>query len=188
MPRDCAFLDASVLYPASLRNLLMRLTLAGLFEARWSDDVHEEWIRAVMRDRPDLSLMSLRRVRDAMNEHAEDSIVSGYEPLIETLDLPDPNDRHVLAAAITGQANMIVTRNLKDFPRSALICHDIIAKHPDEFLIRMLRQEPEPFLEALRDQQDSLRRPPVSMTDLLAILERTDLKQTVKELRRLIEP
>src|SRR5271166_5385363 len=95
----CAFLDASVLYPASLRNLLMRLTLNGLFQARWSADVHEEWIRSVLRDRPDIARDKLLVIRDAMDDHAEDSLVTGYKPLIEGLHLPDPDDRHVLAAA-----------------------------------------------------------------------------------------
>ena len=92
-------MDASVLYPASLRNLLMRLTLNGLFQARWSADVHEEWIRSLLRDRPDLPRERLLQVRDAMDEHAADCLVTGYESLIENLQLPDPDDRHVLAAA-----------------------------------------------------------------------------------------
>ena len=103
-----AFLDASVLYPVSLRNLLMRLTLNGLFQARWSADVHEEWIRSVLRGRPDLPSEKLLQIRDAVDEHAEDSLVTGYERLIEGLHLPDPNDRHVLAAAIVGRADVDV--------------------------------------------------------------------------------
>jgi hypothetical protein len=75
----CAFLDASVIYPASLRDLLMRLTMAGLYQARWSNHVHEEWIRAVLRDRPDIPSDKLHRVREAMDRHAEDAIVTGYE-------------------------------------------------------------------------------------------------------------
>jgi len=70
----CAFLDASVIYPASLRDLLMRLTLAGLYQARWSRHVHEEWIRAVLRDRPDLSSDRLHGAREAMDRHAVDAI------------------------------------------------------------------------------------------------------------------
>src|SRR5271169_6333521 len=93
-----AFLDASVLYPVSLRNLLMRLILGGLFQARWSAHVHEEWIRAVTRDRPDLPVARLHQLRDAMDRHAEDCLVTGYESLIESISLPDPDDRHVVAA------------------------------------------------------------------------------------------
>jgi len=73
----CAFLDASVLYPASLRTLLMGLTVNGVFQARWSAHVHEEWIRALHRDRPDIPLERLTRVRALMDREAEDSLVTG---------------------------------------------------------------------------------------------------------------
>lgn len=87
-----AFLDASVLYPVTLRNLFMRLTLEGLFQARWSASVHEEWIRSVIRDRPELARTTLEALRDRMNLYAEESLVTGYGPLIEGLTLPDPDD------------------------------------------------------------------------------------------------
>src|SRR5712672_3706535 len=96
----CALLDATVLYPASLRDLLMRLTTSNLFQARWSNDIHEEWIRSVLCDRPDLTAAQLHSVRDAMDLHAEDCLVTGSEHLIASLSLPDQDDRHVLAAAI----------------------------------------------------------------------------------------
>jgi hypothetical protein len=86
----CAFLDASVLYPVSLRNLLMRLTLAGLYQARWSAHVHDEWIRSVLRDHLHIPPARLHELRAAMDDQAEDSLVMGYEPLIASLHLPDP--------------------------------------------------------------------------------------------------
>jgi hypothetical protein len=92
--------DACVLYPAPLRDLLMWLALRDLFRAKWTDRIHDEWIRAVIRDRPELK-RNLERTRSMMNAHVRDCLVTGYEPLIETLDLPDPDDRHVLAAAVT---------------------------------------------------------------------------------------
>lgn len=118
-----AFYDASVLYPSELRNLLMHLALTGLFRAKWSAAVHEEWIRALLRRRPDLSREKLERTRMLMDLHAADALVTGYEDLIEGLQLPDPDDRHVLAAAIRGQADVIVTANLRDFPAD-LICEE----------------------------------------------------------------
>ena len=98
-----AFYDASVLYPLELRSLLMHLALTGLFRARWSDAVHEEWICALLRNRPDLSRAKLERTRALMDAHTIDALVTGYEDLIEGLLLPDPDDRHVLAAAIRGR-------------------------------------------------------------------------------------
>jgi predicted nucleic acid-binding protein len=111
-----AFYDASVLYPSELRNLLMHLAMTGLFRARWSNAVHEEWIRAPLRKRPDLSRGNLERTRALMDAHATDALVTGYEDLIDGLLLPDPDDRHVLAAAIRGRADVILTSNLRHFP------------------------------------------------------------------------
>jgi predicted nucleic acid-binding protein len=178
-PTVCAFLDASVLYPATLRNLFMRLTLAGLFQARWSAGVHEEWIRSVLRDRPEITRAQLERTRELMDLHADDAIVTGYESLVEGLTLPDPDDRHVLAAAIAGGASVIVTRNLKDFPAEILDAHDIEAQHPDEFVRRLIDLAPAAIVEAIRDQQAALKNPPVSMEELMGIFERLDLKETV---------
>ena len=115
-----AFYDANVLYPAELRNLLMHLALIGLVRAKWSADVHEEWISNLLKKRPDLTRDKLERTRMLMDKHAVDALVTGYEDLIPGLQLPDPDDRHVLAAAIRGHADVIVTMNLRDFPSGAI--------------------------------------------------------------------
>jgi predicted nucleic acid-binding protein len=179
-----AFLDASVLYPASLRNLLMRLTLRDLFQARWSRQVHDEWIRSVLRDRPDISAWQLHRVRDAMDRHAEDCLVTGYEGLVSTLILPDPDDRHVLAAAIIAGADVIVTRNLRDFPVEVLVPFGIEAQHPDIFVRHLIDLEPVKVIDAIREQVASLIRPPVTVTELLTTFEKLGLADTDTELRR----
>lgn len=188
MPRSLrAFLDASVLYPASLRNLLMRLAVRDLFQARWSRRVHDEWIRAVLRDRPDLTEDQLQRTRAAMDRHSQDSLVTGYEALIPTLVLPDPNDRHVLAAAIVSGAEVIVTRNLRDFPAEVLDRFAIEAQHPDVFVRQMIDLAPFQVAGAIQEQAAQLVRPPVSVNELLAVLKRIGLAETVTELRRLIQ-
>jgi predicted nucleic acid-binding protein len=125
-----ALFDACVLYPAPLRDLLMRLATTELFRAQWSDAIHDEWIRSVLEQRPELRAQ-LARTRQLMDAHVMDSLVTGYERLIETLDLPDPDDRHVLAAAIAGGADVLVTKNLKDFPADRLAPFGIEAQHPD---------------------------------------------------------
>jgi predicted nucleic acid-binding protein len=182
-----ALLDASVLYPVSLRNLLMRLLLARLFQGRWSVRIHDEWIRAVLRDNPTIPAIRLQELRDAMDRRAgDDVVVTGYESLIDGLALPDPDDRHVLAAAITGQADMIVTRNLKDFPAAALAQYNLEAMHPDDFLQLLLELSPMDIVEVVHDQQASLKNPPVPMADLLSHFERLDLKATAARLRRLM--
>src|SRR5271156_4850081 len=111
-----AFLDASVLYPALLRNILLRLAIDDLYRAFWSQRVQEEWMQALFRDRPDLSRASIKRTRLLMEDSIADAMVSGYEALIETIVLPDAGDQHVLAAAIHCGARVIVTANLRDFP------------------------------------------------------------------------
>ncbi len=117
--------DACVLYPAPLRDLLMRLALTDLYRARWSDQIHEEWITAVLRNRPDLSRAQLERTRSLMNAYVRDALVDGYQSLVPALELPDPNDRHVLAAAIQCGADLILTFNLDDFPEQALTIHGL---------------------------------------------------------------
>jgi hypothetical protein len=181
-----AFLDASVLYPVSLRHLLMRLAIARLYQPRWSAKVHEEWIRAVLRDNPGVPMTRLHDLRDAMDERAQDAVVTGYEGLIDSLALPDPDDRHVLAAAIVGRADIIVTCNLRDFPPEVLGRHKIEAQHPDEFIRHLLDLAPRVVIDAVRRQQASLINPPVAMPELLALFERLGLTESVVELRRLL--
>lgn len=128
-----ALLDACVLYPAPLRDLLVHLASAGPFQARWTDRIHEEWIKAVLTTRPELA-DKLRRTRFLMDTAIDGCLVADYEPLVADLDLPDPDDRHVLAAAIKGGAGVIVTYDLWDFPADGLAPHGIAAQHPDPFV------------------------------------------------------
>lgn len=108
--------DACVMYPAPLRSLLMYLALSDLFNARWSHDIHEEWMRNLLAVRSDLNREKLERVRLLMDSHVSEALVTGYESLIPMIALPDQNDRHVVAAAVQTNADVIVTFNLKDFP------------------------------------------------------------------------
>ena len=101
--------DACVLYPAPLRDLLMHLALTGVYRARWSEQIHDEWTRNVLKNRPDIAAAQLARTVAFMNQAVADSLVSDYEPLIQGLDLPDEDDRHVLAAAIKCGATVIAT-------------------------------------------------------------------------------
>jgi len=110
-------------------------------------------------------------------------MVDGYEHLIETLTLPDPDDRHVLAAAIHGGASTIVTSNLGDFPVTALAPHDISAVRPDDFLCELLTSDPETVIAALHADRTSLRNPPITRVDYLAALERVGLLETVAILK-----
>lgn len=110
--------DACVLYPAPLRDLLMHVAVTDLYRAKWTDAIHDEWTRNVLENRPDLKPEQLQRTRELMNAHVRDCLVTGYETLIEAVTLPDPDDRHVLAAAIRAGADLIVTFNLGIFLRT----------------------------------------------------------------------
>lgn len=104
-----AVYDACVLYPFHLRNILIQCAFDGLVEARWTDDIHDEWIRNLAANTPGLSIERLEATRDRMNAALPEAAVADHRPLIADLTLPDPDDRHVLAAAIAGKASVIVT-------------------------------------------------------------------------------
>lgn len=182
-----ALYDSCILYPAPMRDLLVRLAGTGLFQARWTNDIHEEWIRSVLESRSDLSRARLERTRDLMNEHILDSIVTGYERHIPSLVLPDPDDRHVVAAAMEAGCDVIVTFNLKHFPSSALESLHIEAQHPDEFISRMLDADTSVVCDTVRKQRLNLRNPPKSAEELLDTLEAQGLPRTVARLRENIE-
>ena len=132
-----AIYDACVLYPAPLRDFLMWLGLSGRFRARWSEQIHKEWKRNLLKNRPDLTREQLDRTSALMDRAIPDGLVVGYEALIPGLALPDPDDRHVLAAAIRCNASVIVTFNQKDFPDDILAPFGIEAQHP-----RRVHREP----------------------------------------------
>lgn len=179
--------DACVLYPAALRSFLMYLAVTDLYHAWWSNDIYEEWMRNVVKDRADIPREQVERIRDLMNLHVRDCLVTGYEPLIGGLTLPDPNDRHVLAAAIRCGADTIVTFNLKNFPEESLKPYGIEAQHPDEFLNCQLDLAANVVCSAAKKQRNSLKNPPMNVEEYLASLERQGLAQTVSALREFSE-
>ena len=186
MPKSIVLYDSCVLYPAPLRDLLMHLALTNLYRAKWTNAIHEEWMRNVLADRPDLKLKQLERTRDLMNAHALDCLVNGYERLIPSLVLPDPNDRHVLAAAIQASASIIVTYNLKDFPPKIISNYEIEAQHPDIFISHLLDIAPAVVCSAIRKLRTSLKKPPLDTKAYLNILERQSLPKTVGKLNELV--
>ena len=108
--------DASVFYPDALRDPHIRVAGTGLFQAKWTRQIVAEAMAALARNRPDIPAARLERLGDLINDSVPDCLITGYEPLIENLKLPDADDRHVLAAAIKAGAQVIVTANLRDFP------------------------------------------------------------------------
>lgn len=185
MTNFTALYDSCVLYPAPLRDLLMWLALSDLFRARWSNDIHEEWIRNLLEDRPDLTRERLERTRDKMNSNIRDCLVTGYEPLIDGLTLPDPNDRHVLAAAIRASADVIVTFNLKDFPPESVAQFGVEAQHPDTFIVHLIDLNAGVVLNVVTRCWRNLKNPPKTAEEYLDTLLRQGLPETVTALRDL---
>lgn len=170
-----AVLDANVLFSANLRDTLLWPAFRGVYEARFSASIHEEWIRAILKHRAQTTRFTLEKTRDLMNRKIPGGLVEGFEPLIETISLPDRNDRHVLAVAIHAKAPVIVTRNTADFPASILAPYRIATQTPDEFLSALLRQSREDLLDSLRAQRANLQNPPLSMEIFLANLRNQNL-------------
>ena len=175
-----AVFDACVLYPAPLRDLLIWLGLTGIFRARWTEEIHAEWKRNLLKNRPELTRSQLDRTASFMDAAVPDALVEGYEDLVIGLALPDEDDRHVLAAAIRSGASVIVTFNLKDFPKNALARYGVEAQHPDEFIENLWDLDPAAVVEAAQSQRATLKKPPMDV--VLATLLRQGLPQTVKAL------
>lgn len=175
-----AVLDACVIYPPALRDVFMWLAAVAVYEPRWTEEIHAEWIRNVLKDRPDVTPEQLERTRRLMDQVSPKCLVSGYEARIPNLELPDIDDRHVLAAAIEANATVIVTFNLSDFPRSALEPYGVRALAPDAFLESLYRHNSPRFLRGIQRHRASLKNPPKAAEEYLESLASQKLNRTAR--------
>jgi len=176
--------DANVLYPNTLRDLLIRIAQQPhLVQAKWTGDIVDEMLRALQRNRPDLTEEKAARLRDLINGSVRDCLVTGYQPLVEALELPDPDDRHVLAAAIKAGAQLIVTRNRKDFPVKVLAHWDIRPKSPDDFVRDVMDFDSQAVWACVQQIVDSRTKRPVTVDDVLGELQRDGLVASAAALR-----
>lgn len=183
MPHPAALLDANVLYSAGLRDFLLRLADRDLYVPLWSAEIHAEWIRGLLKDRPDLARDKLERTRSVMDQHFPDAIVTGYAAAAVGVALPDPDDLHVLAAAIHADADVIVTMNLRDFPDSVLARYTLAAQHPDAFIRGLFESDRDAVLAVTRDHRAALQHPTRSISDHLAALQVLGLVETTSALQ-----
>lgn len=160
----------------------MSIAVTRLFHARWTEQIHEEWMENLLENRKDITREQLDRVRLLMNNAIPDCVVTGYEHLIEVVELPDPNDRHVLAAAIHADVNVIVTVNGGDFPDEELVKHGIEKCPPDAFISRLLDEHSTTVIKALNRQRDRLANPKPSADQFLDALARQGLVRTAEML------
>ncbi|MGW6121559.1 PIN domain-containing protein [Nocardia sp. NPDC055165] len=175
--------DANVLYGNTLRDMMIRLARAGLVQAKWTETILDEMTSNLAVKRPDIEPAKLRRLRELMIAAVPDCLVSGFEPLIEGLKLPDLDDRHVLAAAIKIGAQVIVTANLRDFPADILADWNMEAKSPDEFVLDQIALDDRIVWACVQQIADSRRNPPESVEDVLDALESAGLVASVSALR-----
>lgn len=175
-PAPAAVLDACVLYPFHLRNLLVQLGADRLYRPRWTEEIHEEWIGSLLARTPTLDRARLERTRELMRAVLPEADVIGHQALVPRLELPDPDDRHVLAAALAGGAGTIVTWNLRDFPDSALAPHGVQAVSPDDFVLSLADRLPQAVLASTENARANLRQAVPSRTDYVAALEAQRMK------------
>lgn len=156
------FFDSNVLFGIRLTSLLMHLAMSGLFRARWSNDIHREWMTAVHK-KHGIALNVLQERCQDMDAAVPDSCVQGYEALIDHLTLPDPDDRHVLAAAIRCHADVIVTFNESDFPEASLAPYGIHTRHPDLFIRNVDEIDPGTLIQAAKMDLAHYQNPPLDV-------------------------
>ena len=176
-------LDANVLFPARLRDLFVRLAIAGIYRARWSDLILDECFRNIRLQRPDIASEGLKRTRDLMTAAIVDATVTDFDHMIEQFELPDHDDRHVAAAALVGGASIILTFNLRDFPAEVLEPHGLTALSPDAFARELFKHDPDIVLDVLVEQAASLRNPPTTFEQLLDGLREAGMTSFVDAVR-----
>lgn len=167
-----AVLDACVLVPTALCDTLLRLADRDLYRPIWSARILAETRQAILEVHPGLDPGRVDARIRSMNAAFEDACVTGWEGLVAGIPLPDPDDRHVVAAALCGRAEAIVTANLRDFPAQVLEPLGLHAVSPEDFLLDQLDLDPTSTVELLREQARDKKRPPVTVEDVLSALGR----------------
>ena len=170
-----AVYDACVLYPFHLRNLLVQCAVDRLVDARWTDEIHDEWIRSLSTNDPAIPIAHLHAARDLMNAVLPAAMVTGYQTWIPTVTLPDADDRHVVAAGIAAGASVIVTWNVRDFPAAELRKRGLQKQTPDDFLTRLYDRIPDLTIEAVAKARRNLRRSRTSAEEFIQALQRQKL-------------
>ena len=179
-----AVFDACVLYPFHLRNVLVQLAVDRLVDARWTDKIHDEWIRNLLANAPNIPVERLSVTRRLMDEALPSAMVDGYETHVETIELPDPDDRHVVAAGVAAGASLIVTWNLRDFPAEELRKHGLTSQTPDVLITDLFERVPEATVGALANARRNLSQTRISAAEFAEILMRQGLIQLSARLGR----
>jgi predicted nucleic acid-binding protein len=178
-------LDACVLYPMGIRNLLLSLADEDLYLPKWSPKIQDEWVRNLVNNRDDIDTKRIQKTVDAMNKAFPNANVAESESTLQ-VKLPDVDDNHVLETAIHCKAGIIVTNNLKDFPNDYLAQFDVKAISPDVFILSILATYPETSVEAFTKMIERYKNPPKTIEEVLEGLTNSGLKQSSEKLSELI--
>ena len=186
--RYTALLDANVLYSVAISDALMEVAATGIYAAKWSKAIDDEWVKNLAKNKNRAEADFYTR-RDFMHDACPDWEVTedGWKLIEPCLSLPDMKDRHVLAAAIAGHADCIVTINIKHFPASVLDPLGITALHPDEFVLQQLELEPLVVLPAFKVMRARLKNPAFTPEKFVDAMERNGLIQTAAFLRQALQ-
>lgn len=179
-----AVFDACILYPFHLRNIVVQAAVDRLVEARWTDAIHEEWIRNLAANAQAIPMERLQITRQLMNDALPTAMVTGYEEHVPAVALPDPDDRHIVAAAIAAKASLILTWNLRHFPESELKKFGLQRMTPDEFLSGLFEKVPDLVIGSLANARRNLSKSQVSAADFIRVLESQKLVQLAKSAGR----
>jgi hypothetical protein len=178
-----AVYDACILYPFHLRNIVVQAAEDDLIEARWTDEIHDEWVRNVAR-RQHVPVAKLQRLCQVMNAMLPAATVTGYEKHIAAVNLPDSDDRHVVAAGIAADATVILTWNLRDFPPKELKKFGLRRETPDAFLSGVYDNVPELMVASLANARRNLTKTQLSAPDFVNMLPRQRLFQLAKRAQK----
>lgn len=176
--------DACVLYSAYPRDILIQMATLDLFRAKWTQQIQDEWASNLIKNSSKVNAQKVQRLCELMNRAVPDAFVTGFESMVESLSLPDPDDRHVLAAAIAANADSIVTLNVKDFPKSVLRSYDIEPQSPDEFISSWINREPDQMIATLEAIRSRYKCPSVDFDGYMEILLKQGLTISVDTVRQ----
>ena len=181
-----AVFDSCILYPFHLRNIIVQAAVDRLVEARWTDEIHDEWIRNLMVQVPAIPMERLQITRQLMNRALPTATIGGYEEHIPRVTLPDPDDRHIVAAGIAANASLVLTWNLRHFPANELKKFGLRRMTPDAFLSGLFDKIPDPVISSLANARRNLSKTRVSASDFIYILERQKLVQVAKRVEKYV--
>ena len=170
-----AVYDACVLYPFHLRNIVVQVAVDHLVEARWTEEIHDEWIRNLAVTSPAIPIERLQITRRLMNDALPTATVSWYEDHVAAINLPDPGDRHVVAAGIAARASIILTWNLRHFPAKELKKFGLRKETPDAFLANLYDEMPDLIVASLANARRNLSKSHVSALDFIHMLSNQKL-------------